>query len=55
MPPKKKKTKPSPADDGEDGPEFSIVERSDGSSSDSNSSVDSQMVGSIVGSTYAVM
>lgn len=45
MPPKKKKTKPSRLDDGGDGPAgLSVAGGSDGSSSDSDSSVDSQMV-----------
>lgn len=51
MPPKKKKTKPTLSDDGEDVPGFSVARGSDGSSSDSDSSVDSQMVGGL----YAVI
>ena len=47
MPPKKKKTRPTQSDDGEDVPEFSVAGRSDGNSSDSDSSVDSQMVGGL--------
>lgn len=43
MPPKKK-TKPGLSGAGEDTPEVSTTEESDGNSSDSASSVDSQMV-----------
>ena len=46
MPPKKK-TKPTPSDNGEDVPGFSVAGGNDGSSTDSDSSVDSQMVGGL--------
>ena len=46
MPPKKK-TKPTLSDDGEDVPGFSVAGGSYDNSSDSDSSIDSQMVGGV--------